>query len=160
VEALHYELKQLELPVTELSAQAGDVLKNANATIERVDRILAAAPIDRTVRRIDSAAARLDEVLADPAVKQVVDNAAVISARLRKLADDGDLDRMVKGIGDTAERLDAFVGDNQYDVRVIVQDLRVTASNLRALSETVKRYPAGLLLGGPPEKIQLPGTPR
>ena len=59
---------------------------------------------------------------------------------------------------ETAERLDALIGDNQYDVRVIVQDLRVTADNLRALSETVKRYPAGALFGGPPEKVQLPGT--
>jgi ABC-type transporter Mla subunit MlaD len=149
-----------ELPIAELSAQAGGVLKSANATIERIDRILAAAPIDRTVRRIDSAAARLDGLLADPGFKQTVDNVAVISARVRKLADDGDLDRMVKSIGDTAERLDAFVGDNQYDVRVIVRDLRVTADNLRALSEAVKRYPAGVLLGGPPDKVHLPGSSR
>jgi len=149
-----------ELPLAELSTQAGGMLKNANATIERIDRILAAAPIDHTLRKIDSAATRFDGLLADPGFKQTVDNATAISGRLRKLADDGDLDRMVKGIGDTAERLDAFIGDNQYDVRVIVQDLRVTADNLRVLSETVKRYPAGVLIGGPPEKIQLPGSSR
>ena len=67
---------------------------------------------------------------------------------------------MVKRIDDTAERLDALIGDNQYDVRVIVQDLRVTADNLRVLSETVKRYPAGVLVGGPPDKVQLPGASR
>ncbi|HZO85711.1 MAG TPA: hypothetical protein VFC26_10875, partial [Verrucomicrobiae bacterium] len=98
--------------------------------------------------------------LSDPGLKQTVDNAAAISARVRKLADDGDLDRMVKGVTDAAERLDSLVGDNQYDVRVTVQDLRVTADNLRALSETIKRYPAGLLVGGPPEKVQLPGNSR
>ena len=103
---------------------------------------------------------RLDGLLADPGLKQTVDNVAAISARLRKLADDGDLDRMVKRIDDSAERLDALIGDNQYDVRVIVQDLRVTADNLRALSETIKRYPAGVLVGGPPEKVQLPGNSR
>jgi phospholipid/cholesterol/gamma-HCH transport system substrate-binding protein/paraquat-inducible protein B len=149
-----------EVPVAELSAQARDVLKNANATFVRIDRILATAPIDQTVRRIDSAATRLDGLLADPGLKQTVDNAAAISARVRKLADDGDLDRMVKNIGDAAERLDALVGDNQYDVRVIVQDLRVTAGNLRALSDTVKRNPAGVLLGGPPDKVHLPGSSR
>jgi len=53
--------------------------------------------------------------------------------------------------------MDAFVADNQYDVRVIVQDLRATAGNLRTLSETLKRYPAGALIGGPPTKLQLPG---
>ena len=79
---------------------------------------------------------------------------------MRKLADNGDLDRMVKRIDDSAERLDALIGDNQYDDRVIVQDLRVTADNLRVLSETVKRYPAGALIGGPPEKVQLPRNSR
>ena len=149
-----------ELPVAELSARAGDVLKNANATVVRIDRILAAAPIDHVLRKLDSVAIRLDGLLADPGLRGTVDNAAVISARLRKLAEDGDLDRVVKGIGDTAERLDAFIGDNQYDVRVIVQDLRVTADNLRVLSENVKRYPAGVLFGGPPEKVELPGSSR
>jgi len=41
-------------------------------------------------------------------------------------------------------------------VRVIVRDLRITADNLRELSATIKRYPAGALIGGPPEKVQLP----
>jgi phospholipid/cholesterol/gamma-HCH transport system substrate-binding protein/paraquat-inducible protein B len=130
-----------ELPVAELSAKTDAVLVSANAAL----------------RKIDSASARLDGILADPGIKQTVDNAAAFSGGLRKLADNGELDRMVKRIGDTAERLDALVGDNQYDVRVIVQDLRVTADNLRVLSESVKRYPAGALVGGPPEKVQLPG---
>jgi ABC-type transporter Mla subunit MlaD len=145
-----------QLPVEEMHA----VLGNANATIERIDRILAAAPIDHTLRKLDSASARLDAILGDPALKQTVENAAAVSARLRKLADEGDLDRMVKGLDQAAEQLDALLGDNQYDARAIVQDLRVTADNLRVLSETIKRYPAGALIGGPPEKVQLPEDKR
>lgn len=147
-----------ELPVAELSAQARDVLRNADAALSRVDRILAAAPIEQTVRRIDSAAARIDGLFADPALKQTVDNAGAISARVRTLTDAGELDRMVKSIGDAAERLDALVGDNQYDIRVIVRDLRATAENVRTVSEAVKRYPAGVLVAGPPEKVSLPGA--
>src|SRR5262249_1515200 len=153
---VNVDRKVSELPVAELSARANDVLKNANTAIQRADRILATAPIAHTLTSIDSAATRLDGLLADPGLKQSVDNFAAISGRVRKLADDGELDRMVKHVGDTAERLDALIGDNQYDVRAIVQDLRVTADNLRVLSDTVKRYPAGALVGGPPEKIRLP----
>lgn len=149
-----------EVPVAELSASLSDVLKNANTTIERIHQIVATAPVDQTVRKLDSAAGRFDALLADPGLKQSIDNVAAISGRVRKLADDGDLDRLVKNLGDTAERLDAIVGDNQYDVRVIVQDLRVTADNVRALSETLKRYPAGALVSGPPERVQLPGSSR
>jgi phospholipid/cholesterol/gamma-HCH transport system substrate-binding protein/paraquat-inducible protein B len=149
-----------EVPVAELSAQARHALENANAAFARVDRLIKAAPIEQTVRRIDSAAARLDGLLADPDLKRTVENTAAISARVRRLTDDGGLDRMVKRIDDTAERLDGLIADNQYDVRVVVQDLRVTADNLRTLSETVKRYPAGALVGGPPDRIQLPETQR
>jgi phospholipid/cholesterol/gamma-HCH transport system substrate-binding protein len=145
--------KLSEAPVEKL-------IKNANATIERIDGILAAAPVDQTLRKLDSASGRLNALLAKPGLEQTLDNLAGISARLRKLAEDGDLDRMVTRIDGTVERLDALIGDNQYDARVIVQDLRVTADNLRTLSETVKRYPAGALVGGPPDKVQLPGNSR
>jgi phospholipid/cholesterol/gamma-HCH transport system substrate-binding protein/paraquat-inducible protein B len=147
-----------QLPVDELTSRARDVLGSADATIKRVDGILAAAPLDHTLQKLDSVSGRLDALLGDPALKQTLENVAVVSARLRKVADDGDLDRMVKGLDDTAERLDGLLGDNQYDVRVIVQDLRVTAENLRSLSETIKRYPAGAVVGGPPEKVRLPGS--
>ncbi|MEA3156052.1 MAG: phospholipid/cholesterol/gamma-HCH transport system substrate-binding protein, partial [Betaproteobacteria bacterium] len=149
-----------EVSVAELSAQARHALENVNAAFARVDRLIKAAPIEQTVRRVDSAVARLDGLLADPDLKRTVENTAAISARVRRLTDDGDLDRMVKRIDDTAERLDGLIADNQYDVRVVVQDLRVTADNLRTLSETVKRYPAGALVGGPPDRIRLPETQR
>ena len=151
--AVNLNKKVSEAPVAEL-------FKNANATVERLDRVLAAAPIDHTLRKIDSAASSLDGLLADPGLKQTVENIAASSGRLRKLADDGDIDRMVTRINATAERLGALIGDNQYDIGVIVQDLRVTAANLRVFSETVKRYPAGVLVSGPPEKVKLPVNSR
>jgi ABC-type transporter Mla subunit MlaD len=123
-----------EIPVADLATHLQTALKAANGTLSRMDRLLA-----------------------DPSLKQTVDNVAVISGRVRKMTDDGELDRLVKDLDDASERLDALVGDNQYDVRATVEDLRTTAGNLRALSESVKRYPAGALVGGPPEKVQLPG---
>lgn len=125
-----------EIPVTDLSNQLQVALKAANGTLARIDRLLT-----------------------DPALKLTLDNAAVISVRVRQVTDDGELDRLVKDLGDASGRVDALVGDNQYDVRAIVEDLRTTSGNLRALSEDIKRYPAGVLVGGPPEKIQLPGHP-
>ena len=147
-----------ELPMRELSADARALLKSARATVTDVDRVFAAgAPLDGALRSLDSASARLDGLLADPALKQTADNLAAATGRLRKLAESGELDRMVKNIDSLAERLDGMVADNQYDVQLIVRDLQSTAANLRALSEAIKRYPAGALVGGPPEKVQLPG---
>jgi phospholipid/cholesterol/gamma-HCH transport system substrate-binding protein len=127
------QTKLSDLPVAELSAKARDVLGRADATIT----LLAAR-------------------LRDPALEGSVENVAVITARVRRLTENGDLDRVVKGIEGATQRLDILIGDNQYDVRAIVRDLRVTADNLRVLSETLKRDPAGVLLGGPPPRIQLP----
>jgi ABC-type transporter Mla subunit MlaD len=123
-----------EIPVTDIATHLQAALRAANGTLSRVDRLLA-----------------------DPSLKQTVDNLAVISGHVRQMTDDGELNQLVKDLDDASERLDAVVGDNQYDLRAIVEDLRSTAGNLRALSESVKRYPAGALVGGPPDKIQLPG---
>jgi len=147
-----------DLPVGELATDARSVLTDADATIKRLDKILAAAPINEMMRRLNSASAHLDQLLADPGLKRSVDNVAAFTGDLRRLSGNGELERMVKSLNDLAGRLDGMVGDNQYDVRVIIQDLRVTADNLRAVSESIKRYPAGALIGGPPEKIQVPGS--
>ena len=120
-----------QLPLAQVSADMENVLRNANATIVRADRLLTD-------------------------LKQSVDNVAVVTGSLRGFANKGDLDRTITRIDEAVERLNSLMGDNQYDVRVIVQDLRVTADNLRELSASVKRYPAGALIGGPPEKVRLP----
>jgi phospholipid/cholesterol/gamma-HCH transport system substrate-binding protein len=149
--------KLAQVPVAELSGSARDVLANADATLKRINGVLAAAPLEHTLVKLDSAATRLDTLAGDPALEQTLQNVAALSGQLRKLTDDGSLDRLVKEIDGAAARLDVLLGDNQYDLRMIVQDLRMTAGNLRALSDTVRRDPAGILIGGPPEKVQLPG---
>lgn len=148
--------KASELQVGELSADAVAVLRYARITIDRINAVLAKGSIDATARNLAAASGRLDALLADPGLRKSVDNVAAFSDRLRKLADTGDLDRIAKNLDDMTARIDAVVADNQHDVRVIVQDLRTTADNLRTLSEHLKRYPAGALVGGPPEKVQLP----
>jgi ABC-type transporter Mla subunit MlaD len=121
-----------EVPLAEISADAKDVLRNANATIVRVDRLVANSGLD-----------------------QSLDNVKAVTGSLRTLTNNGSLDRTIARIDEAVERLNGLMGDNQYDVRVIVQDLRATSENLRQLSATIKRDP-GALIAGPPKKIELP----
>jgi len=149
--------KASEVPVAELSAEASAVLTDAHTTIGHLDAILTNPKIPAFLRNLAQASGRVDGLLANPGLNQTIDNVADVSVRLRRFAASGELDRTVRRIDDLASRLDGTVRDNRYDVRVIVQDLRVTADNIRTLSDNLKRNPAGVLLGGPPEKVQLPG---
>ncbi len=167
------------LPVADFSNEALGLLGDARATVERIDRVIADAPVDEMIMRLDNASKRLDDLLADPGLKQTVDklasasgrvdkllgdpglkrtvdNASALTGSLRDLVEGDGLERTIKNLDQTIQRIDALVGDNQYDVRVIVQDLRATADNLRSLSETAKRYPAGIFIGGPPARTELP----
>lgn len=146
-----------EVPVSELSAEASAVLTDARTTINHLDAILSAPDIPALLGNLAHASGRLDGLLGDPGLKQTIDNVTDVSVRLRRFAASGELDRTVRRIDELASRLDGTVRDNRYDVRVIVEDLRVTASNIRSLSDNLKRNPAGVLLGGPPEKVQFPG---
>jgi len=145
-----------ELDVPDLSKEARDVLREARTAIDHLDEVIVKARIDQAVRNFSTASERAAKVLGDPKIGQSVANIEAVTETLRKLADAGEFDRITKKLDDLVARLDAVVADNQYDVRVIIQDLRVTANNLRAVSESVKRYPAGALIGGPPAKVEIP----
>jgi ABC-type transporter Mla subunit MlaD len=154
---LNLNKKVSELPVAELSAEASSVLTDAHTTIGHLDAILIKPDIPVLLRNLAQGSGRLDGLLGDPGLKRTVDNVADFSDRLRRFAASGELDRTVRRIDDLASRLDGTVQDNRYDVRAIVQDLRVAADNIRILSDNLKRNAAGVLLGGPPEKVQFPG---
>ncbi|HSD59672.1 MAG TPA: MlaD family protein [Burkholderiales bacterium] len=144
-----------QLDVAALSADATGLLKDARSTVQRIDAVIAKAPVDQAVTNIASASGRLDKLLAAPGLAQTVDNTAEVTARLRAAtAEGGEVDRILKDLDSAIQRANAILGDNQYEIRGIVQDLRATADNLRALSETARRYPAGVLIGGPPEKVE------
>jgi len=131
--ALDLDKKLDELPVATLSARAETVLQSAQVVLGRADA-----------------------TLGNPSLGATIDNAAALSARLRQFADGGALDRTIQGIDEAAQRLNGLVGDNQYDVHVIVEDLRATADNLRVLSETIKRDPSTVIFSKPPDKVVIP----
>jgi ABC-type transporter Mla subunit MlaD len=146
-----------EADIKTLGQSLNMLARDLDTKLQAIPVTVLAGHLQAALRAATGTLSRMDRLLADPSLKQTLDNVAVVSGRLRQMTDDGELDRFVKDLDDASERLDTLIGDNQYDVRATVEDLRAAAGNLRALSESVKRYPAGALIGGPPEKIQLPG---
>lgn len=138
-------------------------VKAINATVvalrdgvARLDRQIARAPLDETLLAARDAARRLDQILQSPQVPAAIDNLAATSARLRQVAESGEIERLLANLDRASARADQMVATNQFDVRVLVEDLRNSAANLRALTESARLYPAGLLFGEPPPPIVLP----
>lgn len=151
---LNHEMDGVSL--SDLSREAVTTIRQARETLAALDKLLSRPEVSAIVGDLARASGRLDGLLSDPGLKNAVDNLAASSERLRRLATSGELDRTLAAIDDLAQRLNGTTRDNSYDVRKIVQDLRATAENLRTLSEALKRDPAGLILGRPAERIQLP----
>ncbi|MBK1723878.1 MlaD family protein [Thiocystis violacea] len=145
-----------QLPIETLSGEMVALMADSRALVKRLDQTLAEAPIAQAMRRFASASKRVDDLLADPSFGRTLHNAEDFSARLKAIAEGDALARTLTNLDQTLQRVDALVGDNQYDVRVIVADLRVTAANLRALSERAKRDPAGFFIGGPRQGAEFP----
>lgn len=124
--------------------------------ITRLDRQIAAAPIDQTLVAARDAAQRLDAILQNPQLPATIDNLAQASARLRRVADSGEIERLLTNLDRASARAEQLVANNQFDVRSLVEDLRSSAANLRALTESARLYPAGLLFGEPPPPVVLP----
>src|SRR4029450_9950140 len=105
------------VPVPEIFPELEGAPKSARRTIDRVDRVIAGAPIDETVQNLASASARRDKLLAHPGLHQTVDNVAALTERLRKIGESGELDRVVRNIDEGCQRIDGMLWDKQYAVR-------------------------------------------
>lgn len=145
-----------EIPTGEIVAELEALLTDARATVDRLDRVIASAPIDAAVRNIASASVRLDRLLGNPALQETVDGAGAVAGRLGGMARRGEFDRIVQNLDDSVARTDALLADGRYELQNILQNLRVVSENLRSLSEVARDNPSGLLFGGPPERVQFP----
>jgi len=137
--------------IRKLGRNLNTLIADLNAKVHELPVAQLSADMEEVLSEARSVLKRVDHAL----------EAAPIDETLAKAHSSANqLDRLVRRLDEVATRVDAMLGDNQYDIRVTVQDLRTTADNLRELSETIKRDPAAVLFGGPPEKVQLPVSKR
>ena len=62
------------------------------------------------------------------------------------------LPALITALEATTRRGGDGVADLQADLVPVLRDARAAAANLREISEALRRYPAGVLLGGPPPR--------
>jgi paraquat-inducible protein B len=85
-----------------------------------------------------------------PTTRELLVNADRTFDRLADAA--GRLPPLIAALEQTARRLDSGVADVRADLAPILRDARTAVANIRDASENLRRYPAGVLLGGPPPR--------
>lgn len=85
-----------------------------------------------------------------PTTRELLANADRTFDRLADAA--GRLPPLIAALEQTARRLDSGVADVRADLAPILRDARTAVANIRDASENLRRYPAGVLLGGPPPR--------
>jgi ABC-type transporter Mla subunit MlaD len=93
--------------------------------------------------RLKATTKRIDEVLADPKVDQIITG-------LAKTADNAG--PAVVDLRKTLRRLDNLLATQEQDIRAIIGALRKVLENVETLSEDAKDNPSRLLFGEPPPR--------
>jgi ABC-type transporter Mla subunit MlaD len=124
-------------------ANSAALAETARVAVERADLPALSAELRGT-------AADLRRVVNGPqgretmaAIARAADRVATAAARLPAL---------VATLEAVARRAGNGLADLQSDVAPVLRDARAAAANLRDTTEQLRRYPAGVLLGGPPPK--------
>lgn len=92
----------------------------------------------------------IDDTLSD--LKETMANAKTLTGSLKNK-----LPETVAEIKKAIRRIDNMISSQQYDIEVMIENLRLISSNIRELTENIKRYPSEIIFGKPPAPSKLGG---
>lgn len=138
-------------------------LESIGHNLDRVSGELADAQIGQLSRE---ATALLSEVrtsnralqglLSDPAIASAPVDLALAAKRAREIMENPQIDQAVTHLNRALGRMDRLLTSRDQEIASLVDNLNEISANLRSLTETADRHPAGLLLGAPPKPYEPP----
>lgn len=141
-------VSQLNIP--DLQGNAVALLSEARQSNARVKQLLNDPNVETALHdlptitgRLQTSVARVDEILHDKRVDQLLAGLSNAAANAGPATDD---------FKRTMRDLRTLVATQQEDIRSIVADLRSTLANLNALTADAKNNPSRLIFGKPPER--------
>lgn len=167
--------ERLYIPSTpSLISEVGQSLTKITQSLENVDFKGMSERADQTAQSLTRTLGRVDELMEEATAAIVEIKSAVI--QVRKLAQEGatfinkaniavgQLDNvrlLVANSTKTLQSVDTFIRQlelalaaPQGDLENILENLRITSDNLRALSSTARDYPSQTILGDKPPKVK------
>lgn len=139
IETLQDELGSGDVHRTLAAAQA--LLDTSRAQVQQADLPALSAELRRT-------AASLRAVAQDPALRRTLANSATASARLVALS--RQMSALVTSLQAAVSAASSGAVSLQARLDPILRDLRATSGNLRAMTDTLRQYPAAILAAPPP----------
>jgi paraquat-inducible protein B len=174
-------MKSFELVFDRLQAlDIEDTIANWNRLIVATTKRVEAVDTAQISSRINRVLSRLDQVPLEALGKDaaiLVAQLKEVSSGLKALINDpaateppGDINIIVKKVRNTLEspafnhalhnlerslqRIDRITAGSELDIRATLENLQHITANLRDLTETAKHYPASVLFGEPPPKLE------
>ncbi len=155
-------------------ANLDEVMLNLNALLLTLDGTLKALQTDRlgdsTVNllgELGDTNRALQQILANPAWRQLPADASATLASARRLLESERLPQTIDRLTQTlktfdraAQRLDRALLGPERDLPLILDNLRQTTENLRDLTESLRRSPRAVLFADPPAPLERPTGPR
>lgn len=128
----------------ELDAAVGD-LRGMLATLAEGGTV---ENVEQTAARLESASARLDEILNGPELASALANVTATSENMRATSES--LPALADSALTSLERLDLVIAQEQTDFGRLVANLRLATRDLRKLAARASEHPSGVLFGQPP----------
>ena len=135
-----------------INDEAVSFLEEIRASNDRLQEILNNPNIDpsledlrATLQNAKDATARIDEILKDPKIRELIDNLSSAGAELTPTLED--LRRAVR-------RIDRLIAAQQANIESVIDELNKAMSNIRAITEDAKENPARILFGDPPPRLE------
>lgn len=138
-------------------------MERIGQNVERFSNELAHAPVGKLASEASALVAEaresnrhLNKLLADPALASAPADIAASARRARELLENPELNQTVARLNQSLGRIDRLLTSRDQEISTLVDNLNEISANLKALSESAQRHPAGLLLGAPPKPYEPP----
>ncbi len=126
------------------------VLSDAAATMRALKTGVDAADLAAVSADLRAALVAVRDLAGGPQSRELIAATTKTAERLSEAT--ARLPALIASLEATVRRANAGTADLQAELVPILRDVRATAANLRDTTDTLRRYPAGTLLGGPPPR--------
>jgi paraquat-inducible protein B len=138
-----------QAPIDKLAASADATLRDMRVAAVNLNKLLASPEIGQATRDLAAASARARELLASPKLDKLPEDVAAAAASVREALDGPHLKSALANADRILRRLDELTAGSDADIAATLANLRRLSENLRDLTESLKRYPGGILSDAP-----------